>query len=170
MLSSIQHARQLQRFIVRPALAVLGDKYGGLDAERLVVGTALTESHGQSFDQITGKNDNTLGPAFGLWQIEPWVVEDLQRSFIAFAKDRNLGKNLELLKAKAPSEAIQLATNLCYGAAVCRLLYYRHPEAMPTTLAEMDIFWKKRYNTIAGKGETGDFVKKAAVVMNLEKN
>lgn len=168
MLSDLQKAQQLQRFIVRPALNALGAKYGGLNAERLVVGTALTESHGESFDQITGIYDDQLGPAYGLWQIEPWVFQDLKKTFLAYRP--NIANKLLKLKANAPDESTQLATNLCLGAAVCRLLYYRQPEPMPTTLEGMDKFWKEKYNTIKGKGKIGDFANKAKVVMLLNHN
>ena len=127
-----------------------------------------TESHGESFDQITGPNDSIMGPAFGLWQIEPWTVDSLYDHYLKFKPHTKV--KLDAMLAETPDMHTQLATNLIFAAAVCRLKYYRFPEPMPKTLSGMDKFWKERYNTSSGKGALGDFINKAGVVMELKEN
>ena len=53
-----------------------------------------------------------------------------------------------------------LATNLMYGAAVCRLCYYRQPEALPEAgdLEGQAAFWKQHYNMPLGAGKVGKYV------------
>lgn len=61
---------------IRPALARL--RLGGAAAERLLLGTALTESGLVHLRQSGG------GPARGLYQIEPATHRDLWRHYLAF--------------------------------------------------------------------------------------
>src|SRR3954469_3472805 len=59
---------QFRNFVVRPILDYLG--LASPAAENLLVGTALYESGLEALDQWTGPGDATLGPAFGIYQIE----------------------------------------------------------------------------------------------------
>ena len=47
-----------------------------------------------------------------------------------------------------------------YGAAVCRLCYYRKPDALPEAgdIEGQALFWK--YNTVFGKGTVSKYVDK----------
>jgi len=161
-------ARQLQLFVVRPVLEYLGPKFNGLAAERLVVGTALAESHIDSLDQITGPDDETLGPAYGLWQIEPNTATDVYLNFLKYRpvlEDQMYG-----LAANFPDMQVQLATNLMYGAAMCRLIYYRDSEPLPDmdNLEGFAKYWKRVYNTFEGKGTIAGFCLKAKEIMELD--
>jgi hypothetical protein len=55
-----------------------------------------------------------------------------------------------------------LATNLMYGAAVCRLCYYRKPDPLPEAgdVEAQGAFWKKHYNTPLGPGIAPKYVLK----------
>lgn len=149
---------QLRRFVVRPALEHLGLRSPA--AENLVLGTAAHESGGFKFiDQVTSSEAaDPLGPAIGLWQIEPATHDDLWRNFLAYRDP--LAKKVLALIAPEPERHVQLATNLIYGAAVCRLIYYRAPQALPAAedLASLAEYWKRFYNTPAGKGTIQQFV------------
>lgn len=161
-------AKHLQLHIVRPVLRHLGPKLEGFAAEQLLVGTALAESEGIYIDQITGKNDEVLGPAVGLWQIEPWVAKDLFETFLVYR--HTLRADINSLLAPEPNLARQLASNLFYACAVARLIYYRKPQALPEAgdLEDMAHYWKKHYNTELGKGTVAHFALNAQPVLKLK--
>jgi hypothetical protein len=56
-----------------------------------------------------------------------------------------------LMELRSPALNINeiLATNLMYGAAVCRLCYYRNIDPLPEAgdVEGQGNFWKKHYNT-----------------------
>jgi len=55
-----------------------------------------------------------------------------------------------------------LATNLMYGAVVCRLCYYRKPDALPEArdIQGQASFWKRHYNTPLVKSTVTKYVYK----------
>jgi hypothetical protein len=71
-----------------------------------------------------------------------------------------LRAGLEALAALSPSRHRQLATNLCYATAICRLVYYRRREALPPAddLAGLAAYWKLFYNTPLGKGTEAQWI------------
>jgi hypothetical protein len=142
---------QFRRFVVRPTLELL--EMGGAAAEDLLVGTALHESGLEAFDQWTGAGDEQLGPAIGVYQIEPATLLDLERSFLRYRP--RLWERLEALTAEAPARELQLATNLAFATAVARLLYWRAPEPLPAAgdADALALYWKRHFNTAAGKGD-----------------
>lgn len=154
--------RHLALFVVRPTLAQLtGPDVPGLDSEaavELLLGTAAIESGFRALDQITGSGDRVLGPAYGLWQIEPASLDDLHTNFLRFRP--SLAARLGGLAAGWPATAMQLCTNLAYAAAVARLIYYRSPVrlAPPGDVAGHARVWKQVYNTEKGKGRPEEFV------------
>ena len=68
------------------------------------------------------------------------------------------------MELRAPNLSMDenLATNLMYGAAVCRLCYYRKPDALPEAgdIEGQAAFWKQHYNTPLGKGTVTKYVYK----------
>ena len=61
-----------------------------------------------------------------------------------------------------------LATNLMYGAAVCRLCYYRKPDALEAGDIEAQAAsWKQHYNTPLGKGTVTKYVYKVQKILKL---
>lgn len=142
--------QQFHDFVAYPTLEFLG--LNSKAARRLLLGTIAHESLGTSLDQILGPSDRTLGPAIGLYQIEPATHDDLYENYLAF--HQNLKEKVMSLRARQPDPHVQLATNLAYATAIARLIYWRQPEALP---AEDDIeglanYWKTYYNTPAGAG------------------
>lgn len=118
----------------------------------LVLGTAAHESGG--FVHLTQKP----GPALGLWQIEPATHRDLYENFLRFREP--LLTRLTRLWATEPARDMQLASNLAYGAAICRLIYYRAPDPLPEpgNVERLAMYWKRFYNTAAGKGTPQQFI------------
>ena len=64
------------------------------------------------------------------------------------------------LQAPALSLDENLSINLMYGAAVCRLCYYRQPEALPEAgdLEGQAAFWKQHYYTPVGAGTVSKYI------------
>ena len=98
-------------------------------------------------------------PALGLRQLEPATNDDLYANYLSYRQE--LGARLLELRAPALSLDENLATNLMYGAAVCRLCYYRQPEALPEAgdLEGQAAFWKQHYNTPLGAGTVGKYMR-----------
>ena len=159
-------ARQFQLYIVRPTLDFMDVKFTGLAAERLLVGTMLTESGGRFIDQKQKAND-VLGPAVGLWQMERATHDDIWEHYLNHRVD--LHKRIGGLKTAWPSEFEQVAGNNFYACAMARLKYWRAKSPLPDAddLDGLANYWKMFYNTSEGKGEVEDFITKAKPIMNL---
>ena len=120
-------------------------------SERLVMGTAAHESAGFRYVRQLGG-----GPALSLWQIEPATYRDLMINTLPGLRPGLRARFAALFPApgRPCPDPSQLVRDLALGAAVCRLLYYRHPDPLPAAyeierLAEL---WKRVYNTPAGAG------------------
>ena len=148
---------QTLALVIRPALEKLS--LWSLSAEELVLGTAIVESG------LTYLKQHGDGPALGLWQVEPATHDDLYTNFLNYRPE--LGSKLMQLRAPNLSMDENLATNLMYGAAVCRLCYYRKPDALPEAgdIEGQANFWKQHYNTIFGKGTVSKYVYKVQQVL-----
>ena len=103
-------ATQILSMVIRPALSKIN--LWSPNAEELVLGTAIVES-GLTYIRQWGD-----GPALGLWQVEPSTQNDLYTNFLHYRPE--LGSKLIELRAAGLSLDENLATNLMYGAAVCR--------------------------------------------------
>ena len=123
-------------------------------AEELVLGTAIVESAAIYLRQ------HGAGPALGLWQVEPATHDDLYTNYLSYRQE--LGSRLMELRSPALSMSENLATNLMYGAAVCRLCYYCQPEVLPGAgdIEGQAAFWKQHYNTPLGAGTVSKYAYK----------
>ena len=143
--------RQLRILVIRPALQAIG--LWSTEAEDLVWGTAVQESELRFLAQ------HKSGPAQGLWQMEPRTARDIWNNHLKFNSDQE--DAMWGLLAETPNVMRQLSTNLCYGAAMCRIHYYRVPTPLPAAgeIEDYARYWKDHYNTPLGKGTTKQFVK-----------
>lgn len=115
--------------IIRPALALLGPRYQGKDAERMLIAIALQESGLTHRVQVGG-------PARGFWQFEQGggVNGVLNHPSTAAA-----AKTLcATLCYPATREAVYsaLADNDILAASFARLLLWSDPKPLPVTEAE----------------------------------
>ena len=151
---------QTLALVIRPALEKLS--LWSLSAEELVLGTAIVESG------LTYLKQHGDGPALGLWQVEPATHDDLYTNFLNYRPE--LGSKLIGLRAAGLSLDENLATNLMYGAAVCRLCYYRKPDALPEAgdIEGQAAFWKQHYNTIFGAGTVSKYVYKVQQALKTD--
>lgn len=142
-------AKQMRELVIKPALERLD--LTGEPAETLLLATACVESRcGAAIKQWPS------GPALGIFQIEPATYDDLLLNYLAFRSDLNV-KLMSLYCAGMTAEE-NLTCNLIFQAAVCRLIYLRAPEKIPETLSGMAAYWKRFYNTPAGKGTEAKFL------------
>lgn len=151
----------LMLFVIRPALTVISGAdaaLGGDAAEELVLGTAAQESKLRALDQVTSRSDRTPGPAYGLWQMERSTHDDIWENFLRHKPA--LAARVRDLMAPWPDPVMQLMSNLSYGAAMCRIHYFRAPAPLPQpgNPAAQAAYWKRWYNTPAGKGQPADYI------------
>ncbi|MCC9625434.1 hypothetical protein LPB41_27480 [Thalassospira sp. MA62] len=156
------NAQQLRQLVVRPVLGVLGLPDPDV-AENLIMGTAAHESHlGDYIEQVGG------GPARGIYQMEPATLDDCYTNYLDYGGRADLRAKVDgflasspAMSAGGPDKVAQLATNLAYATAMCRIRYYRVPQAMPTDPNDVDglaAYWKQYYNTPSGAGTVAEFV------------
>lgn len=125
--------QQLVRYVIRPALFVMGGDYASDAAVILLLATAAQETRcGEYVHQVNG-------PALGIYQMEPATFTDtLTRSAGRVPTGRNL-----------PG---RLVYDLRYATEVARLKYWLDPEALPEA-EDMDGMWryyKRDWNSAAG--------------------
>ncbi len=89
--------------------------------------------------------------------MEPATHDDLYANYLSYRQ--KLGARLMELRAPALSLDENLATNLMYGAGVCRLCCYRQPKALPEAgdIEGQAAFWKQHYNTPVGAGTVSKY-------------
>lgn len=143
----------LRDVVVVPTLTHLG--LASPAAVALVLGTAVQESGLDAIDQ----HGPHIGPGRGFWQIEALTHADVCDRIEA--RYPVLNHILLELAAPWPLPFDQVATNLCYAAAICRLKYYLDPQPLPVTPDPDDLaaYWKRAYNTPLGKGTPEQWAK-----------
>ncbi|MHC8494001.1 hypothetical protein ACTU44_14995 [Thalassospira sp. SM2505] len=156
------NSEQLRTMIVRPVLAAL-DLPASDVAENLLLGTAAHESHlGDYIKQVGG------GPAMGIYQMEPATLDDCYVNYLDYSSRAALKAKVDAFLGPqpaatdgSPDKAGQLASNLAYATAMCRIRYYRAPGALPSDpndLNSLAAYWKQYYNTPLGAGTVEQFI------------
>ena len=144
--------KQLLTEVIRPVLISM-DCWTE-NSERLILGTACKESEcGMYLRQLGG------GPGIGIYQMEPNTFNDIWTNYLDYRYD---------LRAKVlkwvfdfgldDNSAYEMAGNLYYATAMCRVHYLRVPEPIPNYLAGQATYWKKYYNTEKGAGTTVQYL------------
>lgn len=141
--------KHLLDYVINPVLRDLG--LWSVPAAQLVLGTACQESQcGRWLHQVGG------GPARGVYQCEPDTHDDIWMNYLVFH-----GALADKVMHWAIGEgdlASELEGNLYYATAMCRVHYYRAPEALPKSLAKQAMLWKLRYNTPLGAGTVEQYI------------
>ena len=150
------NVEQIRVFIVRPVCKFLG--LWSEAAEELLMGTAAQESHFSYVDQLDGSRQYVLGPALGLWQMEPATERDLFINFLKYKPE--LKTKVEQFFGEWIPGCPPLMGDLHYQAALARLHYYRVKEALPgvADLRGQARYWKQYYNTFRGKGTVEEYI------------
>jgi len=98
------------------------------------------------------------GPALGIYQCEPTTLEDIWENYLVYRG--GLTGGVMKMMAAHYSRTEQLAWNLKYATAICRIHYLRVPDPLPDPddVEGLGWYWKEFYNTHLGKGSVGEFV------------
>jgi RHS repeat-associated protein len=138
--------------VIQPTLKKLG--VNDPDAEVLLLGTAIHESHLTMRDQM-GK-----GPAKGLYQMEPATHDDIWNNYLKY-QPKLANKVKGLLSSN--DKISELRNNDFYATAMAYVHYdrarFRTDQDFPsgTNIQGMAEYWKMNYNTSRGKGTVTKF-------------
>ena len=125
------------------------------DAEELLVFTCAVESLGGTYLHQVG------GPALGIYQMEPETYNDIWNNFIIPDNKLILRLINNFDVGRMPSED-RLIYDLRFATAITRIFYLRIQEALPDS-DDVNALWdyyKKYYNTIKGKAQKDESIKK----------
>jgi hypothetical protein len=142
---------QFTELIVAPTLTEVG-LYSRAAVE-LLLGTALQESGLRYLKQLDD------GPAMGPYQMEPATHDDIFENYLNYHADMKQRVLRQVREGFEPS-AVNMAGNLYYATAMCRVHYWRVPEALPPQgdLSSQAAYWKEHYNTFLGRGTQTEYV------------
>lgn len=141
---------QFAAHIVEPALMHM--RLWSPEAQELVLGTCVQESGGLQYIKQLGN-----GPALGVGQMEPATHDSLYANFLVYQPHL-----LALVKEIEPScSSKALLWNLRYSAAMTRVHYraLKAPLPKPGDIQAQAAYWKKYYNTAAGKGTVEEYLR-----------
>ncbi len=150
-------------------------------AARLLFGTAAQESNLIYRRQLCFANDTTLRGGFSLWQLEPDSVlagirqmatnADCKVAAVTFLRTISpicVGA-LDVPSTITPLGYDRRVVSICHlmmtylgdplGVLFSRLHYLRMPGSIPDELTGQAFYWKKFYNTSAGKGTVEQYLK-----------
>lgn len=138
----------------RQVCAVVGDPATREAAVALLVETAAAET-------LLGtlRDPTPYGAGTGLTQVDEgtfdWLKGLYSKGPVADAVLKAFNINLSKTKYQ------ELETSPLLAMLFCRLRYARAPGAIPTSFVGRAEYWKKHYNTSAGKGTVAGYLKKA---------
>ncbi len=142
---------QLKEWIIIPYLESIG--LNSSAAVNLLLGTCAQESSmGTFLHQING-------PAVGMYQMEPLTYTDIIVNYLTYRPDLKR-KILYTCHFDSFPSYDQLISNLGFATIMTRIHYYRVFEPLPeaSDVKGLAAYWKKYYNTPAGKGTEEEFI------------
>lgn len=137
----------------RAVCAVIG---GGKNTEStvaLLVETAAAETLLGDFKDPTPTSAGT-----GLTQVDLGTFEWLRSKYLGSTMAAQLLKEFGIDLSRTVYQ--ELRTSPLMAMLFCRLRYLAVPVAIPATRGERADYWKKYYNTSAGKGTPTDYLEK----------
>jgi hypothetical protein len=152
-----QQATFFQCSIIQPTLRFLG--LWRLAADELLLGTAIIESNLIHRRQIGG-------PARGFFQMEPRTHDDIWENFLKY-RAQLADRVRRLLTSERDDRLVELEINDKYACAMARVHYLRVSAPLPQTgnVAAMAAYWKLHYNTLRGRGEVPEYIRRWKEVM-----
>lgn len=138
---------------------VLGHGAGN-KAPLLMLETAAQETRAGTF-----KDPTPYGAGRGVFQIDKIAFDDLctrcpPRAYKAVQE----AFGIDIRKCQHS----QVDNSPLLAAIFCRIFYLMIPAAIPQTVEERAHYWKRYYNTVAGKGTAEEYVVNAAVLQRME--
>jgi hypothetical protein len=148
------NSKHIRECVIRPVLK----KYDLWTpaSENLLMGTAAVESDMGTFLMQNGRNGEPVGPALGIFQMEPATYFDTKTHSDYYRKLKNDGR------FNIPDEPYWLILNLELATVMCRLKYTMIPEKLPKhdDIVGLARYWKEYYNTSGGKGSINKFIER----------
>ena len=144
---------QFTDLIVR--VITMQDLYSA-SALNLLLGTAATESaFGTYLRQLGG------GSALGAFQMEPATGRDTWENYLFYGRTPRRQAIYRISGVRSPENNGALEWNIAYAICMARLHYRRIPEPfpLPDDVEGLAQYWKKYYNTPAGKGTVERYVR-----------
>ena len=131
----------------------------------LLCGVAAVESNSGYFNR-----QHPLGPALGIFQMEPTTADDILR-YLSERDVDGVDKSMRLAVEDATYARIPpkfsdwrflLTTNLSVATAFARIKFAMVEAPLPdaSDIFGLANYWKKHYNTFDGKGNPDEFVAK----------
>lgn len=140
--------RQLRNLIRR---VLIGIGLYSEEAENLLMGTAAQESALGVYIRQLGN-----GPALGIFQMEPATFDDIVGNHLHYHPE--LCKKIRVVAGVSGLNSELLEYNLALAIGMARVHYARVREVIPGSLSGWAYYWKRYYNTLAGKGTEEEFV------------
>lgn len=141
---------------VKYAKAVVDVIGGGPDAVALLVETAAAET---LLGQL--KDPTPYAAGTGLTQVDKGTFDWLKQLYANHKLGNLVMQHFNINLTKTQYQ--ELETSPLLAMLFCRLRYYAVPYKIPTTLVGRADYWKKWYNSTAGKGTPEDYLKKVSV-------
>lgn len=146
--------RLLLKHIIRPVLAGMEEFDPGISrspVDFFLLGTAVQET------MLRTRAQYGNGPAKSLWQIEPATANDVFDRYII--KRPGLHHYISNLSTFNRAVMEEIEVNDFFACAVARCIYRYRPGWVDSPLSSWDlaVWWKNRYNTVAGKGNPKSF-------------
>lgn len=128
---------------------------GGDPAVALLVETAAAET-------LLGtlRDPTPYAAGTGLTQVDEGTFVWLRDLYKNTALGANVKTVFNINMAKTQYQ--ELETSPLLAMLYCRLRYLRAPGSIPADVAGRAAYWKKHYNTSAGKGTVDDYLQKVA--------
>jgi hypothetical protein len=145
---------------LRPVLLEMG--MWSHSAEKLLLMTACHESGG-----FRTRVQDGGGPARSFFQIEPATHDDLYKNYLIYqpTKRKNIGPFIPTVGKTA-----EILMDDRYATAIARMIYSRDVAPLPAfeDTEGMAVYWKRVWNTPAGKGTVEKFLADYALYMPLD--
>ncbi|MGI0011924.1 MAG: hypothetical protein ACREBU_00560 [Nitrososphaera sp.] len=134
----------LLKWVIEPTLRAMGARFSSSRAARLLAYTSIAESTVSGHTRL----HQVRGPALGIFQVEPFTAQDL------ITRYRSV---LQQFITASPDDVV--SGNLYLSTALARCKYYDATPPLPRAfLVDIGAYWKKHYNTDAGRGTVDGFV------------
>ena len=130
------------------------------DAFDLVMRTGMQESKFKYLEQL-GE-----GPALGFFQVEPATAEDTWVNYLVFKT--SIREKLSLVAPLGPWDEITIMSNIALQVALCRFKYRRDRYRIPSDIIGQASYYKRIYNTPAGKATEAEFIAHAGHLEGLK--
>jgi len=142
--------QHLKEHVIAPVLNSLG-LYSDSAVNLLLLTAAVESDTGRYLRQVGS------GPALGIYQMEPQTYQDIWNNYLRYRPGIEKKVSWYLADYFPHKEEQQLPGNLYLATAMCRVHYWRVEEPLPDAdnALALATYWKKYYNTPAGKGTVG---------------